>query len=128
MEVTTLYREILPNVALFDEIRSTQPLGVITSGGGRIESHETQKLLSFRFLITSPPGVTGHKWIAVGSVTADSLANLDTLKSIGRRPVTGPKQDQPPPSPQNHPPTPPSPAPPMPSPGGVPEKLPKHLM
>ena len=26
MEVTTTYKEILPNVALFDEIRSVQPL------------------------------------------------------------------------------------------------------
>ncbi|HZK77976.1 MAG TPA: carboxypeptidase regulatory-like domain-containing protein [Gemmatimonadaceae bacterium] len=95
MEVTTTYREILPNVALFDEIRSVQPLGVMSRGGNRIESHETQRLLSFRFLITSPPGVTGHKWIAVGSMTADSLANLDSLRS-GRRPPTGLKQDQPP--------------------------------
>jgi hypothetical protein len=107
MEVTTLYREILPNVALFDEIQSKQPLGVLTKGGNRIESHESQKLLSFRFLIISPPGVTGHKWIAVGSTTADSLANLDTLKSVGRRPVLGPKQDQPPSSPQNSPGNPP---------------------
>jgi hypothetical protein len=128
MEVTTLYREILPNVALFDEIQSKQPLGVITPGGNRIESYETQKLLSFRFLITSPPGVTGHRWIAVGSVMADSLANLDTLKSIGRRPVTGPKQDQLPPSPQNPSPNPPPMTPSIPSPGGIPERQPKHLM
>lgn len=107
MEVVTLYREILPNVALFDEIQSKQPLGVITKGGNRIESHETQKLLSFRFLIISPPGVTGHKWIAVGSTTADSLANLDTLKSLGRRPQVGPKQDQTPELPRNPSPNPP---------------------
>ena len=128
MEVTTLYREILPNVALFDEIQSKQPLGVLTPGGGRIESHETQKLLSFRFLIISPPGVTGHKWIAVGSTTADSLANLDTLKSIGRRPATGPKQDQPPPLPRDPAPNPPPPTPSLPVPEGIPPRQPKHLM
>lgn len=112
MGVTTLYREILPNVALFDEIRSIQPLGVITAGGNRIESRETQKLLGFRFLITSPPGVTGHKWIAVGSATADSLANLDTLRTLRRRPAPGPKQDQPPPSPPQNSPSNPTPGPP----------------
>lgn len=128
MEVVTLYREILPNVALFDEIQSKQPLGVITKGGNRIESHETQKLLSFRFLIISPPGVTGHKWIAVGSTTADSLANLDTLKALGRRPEVGPKQDQQRPVPR-------SPAPgqipdnPMPmAPAALFDMRPKHLM
>jgi hypothetical protein len=128
MEVTTLYREILPNVALFDEIQSKQPLGVISSGGNRIESHETQKLLSFRFLITSPPGVTGHKWIAVGSTTADSLANLDTLKSIGRRPATGPRQEQLPPPAQRPKPSPPPPTPTLPSVDDIMERQQKHLM
>lgn len=123
MEVTTTYREILPNVALFDEIRSVQPLGVITAGGNRIESHETQRLLSFRFLIISPPGVTGHKWIAVGSMTADSLANLEPLRA-GRRPAMGPKQDPPdppPPAPPVHP------APPIQVPPLTKKDL-KHLM
>ena len=121
MEVTTIYREILPNVALFDEIRSIQPL--ITEGGSRIESHETQRLLSFRFLITSPPGVTGHKWIAVGSTTADSLANLDSLRS-GRRPSSGPKQDQAPRSPGSPPADPHSDVPAI----ADLHKDPKHLM
>jgi hypothetical protein len=128
MEVTTLYREILPNVALFDEIRSKQPLGVITKGGNRIESHETQKLLSFRFLIISPPGVTGHKWIAVGSTTADSLANLDTLKSLGKRPQVGPRQDQSPTVPHNPAPN-QAPGQPTPmSPGSFFDRRDKHMM
>ncbi len=101
MEVVTLYREILPNVALFDEIQSVQPLGVLKAGGNRIESRETQKLLSFRFLIVSPPGIKGHKWIVVGSEIADSLANLDTLRALTKRRIPGPKQDQPPQPPQN---------------------------
>ncbi len=79
MKVTTSYREILPNVALFDEISSIQPLGVITPGGNKQEARETQKLLSFRFLITSPPGVIGHKWIGVGSDVAESLAGMDSI-------------------------------------------------
>ena len=74
MKVTTTYREILPNVALFDEIRSVQPLGMVTAAGTLVESRETQQLLSFRFLLGGPPGVIGHKWIAVGSIVADSLA------------------------------------------------------
>jgi hypothetical protein len=79
MTVTTTYREILPNVALFDEIQSSQPLGVITAGGNPMQSRETQRLLSFRFLIVSPPGVIGHKWIVVGSPIADALAGKDSI-------------------------------------------------
>jgi carboxypeptidase family protein len=79
MTVTTTYREILPNVALFDEIRSTQPLGVIAAGGNPVESQENQRLLSFRFLIVSPPGIIGHKWIVIGSPIADALAGKDSI-------------------------------------------------
>jgi hypothetical protein len=85
MTVTTTYREILPNVALFDEIRSDQPLGVITDGGNPLQSQETQKLLSFRFLIVSPPGIIGHKWIVVGSPIANTLAGKDSI-SVPRKP------------------------------------------
>jgi carboxypeptidase family protein len=85
MTVTTTYREILPNVALFDEIRSTQPLGIIAAGGNPVESHENQRLLSFRFLIVSPPGVIGHKWIVIGSPIADALAGKDSIP-VPRRP------------------------------------------
>ncbi|MEO6592049.1 MAG: carboxypeptidase regulatory-like domain-containing protein [Gemmatimonadaceae bacterium] len=90
MEVTTTYREILPNVSLFDEIRSTQPLGVIKEGGNRVESRESQRLLSFRFLLGGPPGIIGHKWIGVGSVVADSLAGVNSLKPGPMQP--GPRQ------------------------------------
>ncbi|MEO7368898.1 MAG: carboxypeptidase regulatory-like domain-containing protein [Gemmatimonadaceae bacterium] len=93
MEVTTTYREILPNVSLFDEIRSTQPLGAIKPGGNRIESREAQQLLSFRFLLSSPPGITGHKWIGVGSIIADSLAGANSLKPGPQQ--SGPKQNRP---------------------------------
>jgi hypothetical protein len=56
MKVTTTYREVLPNVALFDEIKSVQPL---PPSGSRpnTEFRETQELLSFRFLFGGPPGV-----------------------------------------------------------------------
>ena len=85
MTVTTTYREILPNVALFDEIRSSQPLGVITAGGNPVESQETQRLLGFRFLIVSPPGIIGHKWIVIGSPIADALAGKDSIP-VPKRP------------------------------------------
>jgi hypothetical protein len=71
MEVTTTYREILPNVALFDEIHSVQPLGVLPSGANRVEFREVQKLLEYRFLYGGPPGTTGHKWINAAAVAAE---------------------------------------------------------
>ena len=68
LEVTTTYREILPNVALFDEIVSVQPLPQ-QAGGNRIEFREVQKLLSYRFRFGGPPGTPpGHKWIPADSV------------------------------------------------------------
>ncbi len=57
MKVTTTYREVLPNVALFDEIKSVQPLPTSASEGRPTEFRETQQLLSFRFLFGGPPGV-----------------------------------------------------------------------
>ena len=57
MKVTTTYREVLPNVALFDEIKSVQPLPLSASDGRPAEFRETQQLLSFRFLFGGPPGV-----------------------------------------------------------------------
>ena len=57
MKVTTTYREVLPNVALFDEIKSVQPLPWSSSDGRPTEFRETQELLSFRFLFGGPPGV-----------------------------------------------------------------------
>jgi hypothetical protein len=56
MKVTTTYREILPNVALFDEIESVQPLPLDGSGDHRSEFRQKQQLLSYRFLYGGPPG------------------------------------------------------------------------
>lgn len=56
MTVTTSYREILPNVALFNEIRSTQPLPPNAPSTHPIEFRQTQQLLSFRFIYSGPPG------------------------------------------------------------------------
>ena len=57
MKVTTTYREVLPNVALFDEIKSVQPLPPSESEQHPTEFRETQQLLSFKFLYGGPPGV-----------------------------------------------------------------------
>lgn len=67
LEVTTTYREILPNVALFDEIRSVQQV-TPDANGNRREFRESQKLLNYRFLYGGPLGATGHKWIPADSV------------------------------------------------------------
>jgi carboxypeptidase family protein len=56
MTVTTTYREILPNVALFDEIKSIQPLPGPAPADHTMEFRETQQLLTFRFLFRGPPG------------------------------------------------------------------------
>ena len=55
MKVTTTYREILPNVALFDEIESVQPLDGASGHPG--EFRQKQRLLTYRFLFNAPPGV-----------------------------------------------------------------------
>ena len=57
MKVTTTYREILPNVALFDEIESVQPLPLEAPGSHRTEFRQKQQLLTYRFLFNAPPGV-----------------------------------------------------------------------
>ena len=56
MKVVTTYREILPNVALFDEINSVQPLPHPEPGEHPMEFRQKQQLLSFRFLYGGPPG------------------------------------------------------------------------
>ncbi len=56
MKVTTTYRQILPNVALFDEIESVQPLPKTVTGNHPAEFRQKQQLLSFRFLYGGPPG------------------------------------------------------------------------
>jgi carboxypeptidase family protein len=58
MQVITTYREILPNVALFDEIRSVQPLWP-EPGENPTEFRQTQQLLTFKFLHGGPPTSEG---------------------------------------------------------------------
>ncbi len=98
MEVTTTYKEILPNVALFDEIKSVQPLPSSASGQSR-EFRETQRLLTYRYLYSGPPGTVSRKWIPAGDSTAlagkDSVA---TRSAIGPLQTTGPQPDGPPPN------------------------------
>jgi hypothetical protein len=57
MKVTTTYREILPNVAIFDEIESVQPLPRDGAGSHLTEFRQKQRLLTYRFLWNAPPGV-----------------------------------------------------------------------
>jgi hypothetical protein len=102
MEVTTVYKEILPNVALLDEIKSVQPLPSLKPGGKGREFRETQHLLTYRFLFTGPPGTVSRKWIpANGDSTA--LAGKDSIatKTAGNQgagpPPVGPQPDGPPP-------------------------------
>jgi hypothetical protein len=97
MEVTTTYREILPNVPLFNEIKSVQPLPPPGAGVPVKEFRETQRLLTYRYLYTGPPGSLGHKWYpAEGDST--SLAGKD---SVAARPSPTPVQSSgPPPKPR----------------------------
>lgn len=97
MEVTTTYREILPNVTLFDEIRSVQQLPpTIPRTEGR-EFREVQQLETYRFLYSGPPGTTARKWISAGDST--SIAQADSAGIWRRSPaqLTGPLQKGPPP-------------------------------
>lgn len=89
MEVTTTYKEILPNVALFDEIRSVQPLP--SQFPGRIEFRETQKLLSYRFIYSGPPGTLGRKWIFIEG-DSSAVAGKDSVatKGVGPLQAAGP--------------------------------------
>ncbi|MEO5588394.1 MAG: hypothetical protein ABIS03_02320 [Gemmatimonadaceae bacterium] len=86
MEVTTTYKEILPNVTLFDEIKSLQPLGNTAAGEARREFRESQRLLSYRFLLNGPPGTSGRKWISTSEQAAAAP------------PPTGPVPTGPPPN------------------------------
>jgi len=98
MEVTTTYKEILPNVALFDEIKSVQPLPP-TDGGQPREFRETQRLLTYRFMYSGPPGTLGRKWIPAGDSTTvagkDSVAAKNSISPIQ---TAGPAPDGPPPN------------------------------
>lgn len=69
MKVTTTYREILPNVALFDEIESVQPLAIESPGAHPTEFRQKQQLLSYRFLYGGPPGSEAPMvWRKAGAV------------------------------------------------------------
>ena len=100
MEVTTSYKEILPNVPLFDEIKSTQPLPALVKGGSPREFRERQKLITYRFLLNGPPGTFGHKWIpANGDPTAVAGKDSIAARSVATPQQTaGPKPDGPPPN------------------------------
>ncbi len=80
MTVTTTYREILPNVALFDEIRSVQPLTPDTPNAHATEFRQTQHLLSFRFLFRGPPGSEAALiWKKATSEQPPGVPNLPVL-------------------------------------------------
>ena len=100
MEVTTTYKEILPNVPLFDEIKSVQPMPSPVRGRPPREFRERQKLLTYRFLLAGPPGTIGHKWIpAHGDST--SLAGKDSVAARNLslpQQSSGPQPDGPPPN------------------------------
>ena len=99
MEVTTTYKEILPNVALFDEIKSVQPLSTGVPGQTR-EFRETQRLMSYRFIYSGPPGTLGRKWIPAGGDSA-ALAGKDSVAAknpYGPMQSMGPQPDGPPPN------------------------------
>jgi hypothetical protein len=94
LEVTTTYREILPNVALFDQIRSVQPLPPSSTGIEGREFREVQQLLSYRFIYSGPPGIIARKWIQA----AGDPAELATKESSGSSaPGIGSLQKGPPP-------------------------------
>lgn len=78
MNVTTTYREILPNVALFDEIASAQPLAAELPGANPTEFREKQQLLSFRFLLGGPPGTAGRKWILASEAAVSRISSPGT--------------------------------------------------
>jgi len=95
MEVTTTYREILPNVALFDVINSVQPLGKRPGDGERPpEFKEVQRLLSYRFIYGGPPGTQaqGHKWIpAAGDSTVADATTAGSGRGSSESAVLGPQ-------------------------------------
>lgn len=88
MTVVTTYRQILPNVALFDEIASVQPLDGHGPPGTRAEFREMQRLLNFRFLRGGPPGTDGHKWTDAPGARTDStlLGSSEPAPRAGQMP------------------------------------------
>ncbi len=80
MKVTTTYREILPNIALFDEIKSVQPLMPDTPNEHPTEFRQTQQLLSFRFLYRGPPGSEAALvWKKAAAEQPPGVPNLPVL-------------------------------------------------
>ncbi len=65
LEVTTTYREILPNVVISDVITSVQPLATRNGKGHQLEFREVQELMTYRFMYAGPPGVAARKWITM---------------------------------------------------------------
>ena len=99
MEVTTTYKEILPNVPLFDEIKSVQPLQSPMKGGLPREFRERQKLITYRFLLNGPPGTLGHKWVPANGDTT-TIAGKDSIAARNvatPQQTAGPEPDGPPP-------------------------------
>jgi hypothetical protein len=86
MKVTTTYREVLPNVALFDEIKSVQPIALSELHTNPTEFRETQQLLSFRFLYGGPPGVDP------ALVWKKPVVQFSDPSVQVRRPVIGPER------------------------------------
>ena len=91
MTVTTTYREVLPNVALFDEIKSVQPLPRTNGGDHNMEFRETQQLLSFRFLFRGPPGTDPALVWKKPVVGAERASAPEPGALLPRRPV-GPER------------------------------------
>jgi hypothetical protein len=91
MTVTTTYREVLPNVALFDEIKSVQPLPRANPGDHSMEFRETQQLLTFRFLFRGPPGTDPALVWKKPVVGADRASTQPSGITLPRRPV-GPER------------------------------------
>jgi hypothetical protein len=91
MTVTTTYREVLPNVALFDEIRSAQPLPRANPGDHAMEFRETQQLLTFRFLFRGPPGTDPSLVWKKPVVGVERASDGTAGSTLTRRPV-GPER------------------------------------
>jgi hypothetical protein len=91
MTVTTTYREVLPNVALFDEIKSIQPLPRSNPGDHPMEFRETQQLLTFRFLFRGPPGTDPSLVWKKPVVGVDRASIPPSGITLPRRPV-GPER------------------------------------
>ncbi len=89
LEVTTTYREILPNVAISDVITSVQPLGARNEKGHGQEFRQVQELMTYRFLFTGPPGVAARKWVIMEPLVSRS-DRVPLAVPTARRPAGSP--------------------------------------